>query len=308
MITVVTLLAGIAAAAAGGELFVRGAVGIATWARVPAAIIAVTVAAFATSSPEFFVAVSAAADDESAIAFGDALGSNVTNVGLILGLALLIRPLVAERETVRRDLPVAVAVPFLILALVVDGTMSRIDGLVLLAVFVVWLGVTVHHARRARADSVQILGEQARGRAVAVTVLGLALLVVAGRLIVVAAEAIGDGLGLDPFVVGATFVAFGTSMPELATVLAAGLRGHEEVGLGAVVGSNIFNGLWIVAVVAVLRPFDVELGEVALSLIVGALSILVLVPNRRLALDRWRGGVLLALYVGFVTLVLAGGT
>ncbi|MCU0310115.1 MAG: calcium/sodium antiporter [Acidimicrobiales bacterium] len=307
MTTAVTLLAGIAAAAAGGELFVRGAVGIAAWARVPAAIIAVTVAAFATSSPEFFVALSAAADDTSAIAFGDALGSNVANVGLILGLALLIRPLTAERATVRRDLPVAVAVPFLILALVADGTMSRLDGAVLLTVFAIWLGVTVRHARRARADSVEVLGERKRGRAVVVTLVGLGLLVVAGRLIVVAAEAIGDSLGLDPFVVGATFVAFGTSMPELATVLAAGLRGHEEIGLGAIVGSNIFNGLWIVSVLTILRPFDVALGEVALSLVMGAVSILLLVPNRRLTLDRWRGGVLVGTYVLFTVLVVAGG-
>ena len=307
MITVVTLLAGIIAAGAGGELFVRGAVGIAAWARVPAAIIAVTVAAFATSSPELFVALSAAANDTPALAFGDALGSNVANVGLILGLALLIHPVIAERDTVRRDLPVAVALPFLIFALIVDGTMSRVDGVVLLVVFTAWLGVTVRHARRARADSVEFPGERNRGRAVLLVGVGLVLLVVAGRLIVVAAGAIGDGLGLDPFVVGATFVAFGTSMPELATVLAAGLRGHEEIGLGAVIGSNIFNGLWIIGVVAVLSPFDVALDEAALSLAAGALSILLLVPGRRLALGRWRGVALLGLYVGFVALVVAAG-
>jgi len=307
MTTVVTLLAGIIAAGMGGELFVRGAVGIAAWARVPAAIIAVTVAAFATSSPELFVALSAAENDTPALAFGDALGSNVVNVGLILGLALLIHPVIAERDTVRRDLPVAVALPFLIFALIVDGTMSRVDGVVLLAVFAAWLGVTVRHARRARADSAEVLGERNRGRAVLLVGGGLVLLVVAGRLIVVAAGAIGDGLGLDPFVVGATFVAFGTSMPELATVLAAGLRGHEEIGLGAVIGSNIFNGLWIIGVVAVLSPFDVALDEAALSLAAGALSILLLVPGRRLALGRWRGIALLGLYMGFVALVVAAG-
>jgi cation:H+ antiporter len=96
-------------------------------------------------------------------------------------------------------------------------------------------------------------------------------------------------------------------MPELATVLAAGLRGHEEIGLGAIVGSNIFNGLWIVSVLTILRPFDVALGEVALSLVMGAVSILLLVPNRRLTLDRWRGGVLVGTYVLFTVLVVAGG-
>ena len=307
MTTAVLLLIGLGAAALGGELFVRGAVGVAAWARVPAAIIAVTVAAFATSSPELFVAVNAAATDKSAIAFGDALGSNVANVALILGLALAVRPTALDRDTARRDLPVAVAVPFLTLALVADGEMSRFDGGILMIAFLTWLALTARHARRARADAAEVLGETDRGRALLSILGGLVLLVLAGRFIVVGAESIGDALGLDPFVVGATFVAFGTSMPELATTMAAMLRGHEDVGIGAVIGSNIFNGLWIVAVVALLRPFDVQLGEVAVSLAVGALAILGLIPRRGLLLARWRGFVLLALYAGFITTILVRG-
>ncbi len=308
MTTALLLLLGIGAAAVGGELFVRGAVGIAAWARVPAAIIAVTVAAFATSSPELFVAINAAANDTSVIAFGDALGSNVANVALILGLALALHPTSLDRDTARRDLPVAVGVPFLTLALVADGEMSRLDGGVLMMAFLAWLTVTARQARRARADTAAVLGETDHRRALVAILGGLVMLVLAGRFIVVSAESIGDALGLDPFVVGATFVAFGTSMPELATTMAAMLRGHEEVGIGAVIGSNIFNGLWIVAVVALLRPFDVQLGEVAVSLGFGALAILLLIPTRGLMLARWRGLVLLALYVVFVsTIVVRGG-
>lgn len=308
MTTTLLLLLGIGAAATGGELFVRGAVGFAAWARVPAAIIAVTVAAFATSSPELFVAINAAANDTSVIAFGDALGSNVANVALILGLALTLRPTALDRDTARRDLPVAVAVPFLTLLLVLDGEMSRLDGGVLIVSFLVWLIVTARHARRARADTAEVLGETDHRRALVAIVGGLVLLVLAGRFIVVSAETIGDALGLDSFVVGATFVAFGTSMPELATTLAAMLRGHEEVGIGAVIGSNIFNSLWIVAVVALLRPFEVQLGEVGVSLGFGALAILLLIPMRGLVLARWRGLVLLAVYVTFVsTIVIRGG-
>lgn len=307
MSTALLLLAGVAAAGVGGELFVRGAVGIASWARVPAGIVAVTIAAFATSSPELFVAVNAAATDTSAVAFGDALGSNIANVGLILGIALLIRPLTLERGTLRRDLPVAVGVPFLIFVLVADGGLSRLDGMVLLAVFGGWLTVTVRHARRARASATEVLGESNHRRAALLSVAGLVLLVVAGRLIVVAAEVIGEALNLDTFVVGATFVAVGTSMPELATTLAAGLRGHEEIGVGAVIGSNIFNGLWIVAVVALLRPFEVAFDEVALSLAAGAITIGLLVPSRRLRLGRGRGAALLVVYAAFVTLVVTSG-
>jgi cation:H+ antiporter len=321
MTTALILLAGVIAAAGGGELFVRGAVGVATWARIPATIVAVTIAAFATSSPELFVAINAAAQDQSTIAFGDAVGSNVVNVGLILGLALLIRPAPIERQSARRDLPVALAVPAITLLLVADGSLSRLDGALLLMAFVAWLTVTVHHARRARrtqdADlldvdghdanvvEAEVLGEPHRPRAVAEMIVGLGLLVIAGRLIVVAAESIGGALGLDPFVVGATFVAIGTSMPELATTLAAGLRGHEEVGIGAIVGSNIFNGLWIVAVTALLRPFRVDVSEVALGLVAGVVVIGLILPGRRLWLARRRGALLLATYAAYLTLLLA---
>ncbi|MEZ5144838.1 MAG: calcium/sodium antiporter [Acidimicrobiales bacterium] len=304
MTTVLILLAGVAAAGVGGELFVRGAVGLAAWARVPATIVAVTVAAFATSSPELFVAISAASAGEPAVAFGDAVGSNVVNVALILGIALLVRPTTIQRESARRDLPVAIGVPFATLLLVADGSLSRFDGALLLSAFVVWLGVTVHHARRARATAVEVLGETRHGLAVAQVVGGLALLVLAGRLVVVAAKAIGEHFGLDPFVVGATLVAIGTSAPELATTLAASLKGHEEVGVGAILGSNIFNGLWIVSITALLRPFPVTVGEVALGLGAGGLATLLLVPGPSLELRRPRGAALVALYLLYLVLLL----
>ena len=308
--TAFVLVAGVLAAAFGGELFVRGAVGLAAWARVPASIIAVTVAAFATSSPELFVTVNAATDGAPEIGFGDALGSNVVNVALVLGVALLVRPARVERDAVRRDLPVALAVPALTVVLVLDGSMSRLDGLVLLATFLTWLGFTARSARRSRAAALEevveeAIGETRRPRVLVEMFAGLVLLVLAGRLIVIAAETIGEALELDTFVVGATFVAIGTSMPELATTLAAGLRGHEEVGIGAILGSNIFNGLWIVSVAALLSPFDVAVDEVLLSLVVGAAALVVLIPGSRLFLARWRGATLVALYGGYLAVLLA---
>jgi len=174
-----------------------------------------------------------------------------------------------------------------------------------LAVFVVWLGVTVHHARRARAATVDVLGEARRGPAVAQAALGLAALVVAGRLVVTSAQTIGEHLGLDPFVVGATLVALGTSAPELATTIAASLKGHEEVGVGAIVGSNIFNGLWIVGLTALLAPVSLEVEEVVLGLAAGALAVLLMVPGRGLVLSRPRGVALLALYGGYLALLLS---
>jgi Ca2+/H+ antiporter len=143
-------LLGVIAAGAGGELFVRGAVGLAHWARIPAGIIGATVAAFATSSPECAVAVSAALAGTPGIALGDALGSNIVNVALILGLVVLLADLQVPRDSLKRDFPVAMLTPCLLAVLALDGVLSRVDGCMLLGVFVTWLIATVLEARRQR--------------------------------------------------------------------------------------------------------------------------------------------------------------
>ncbi|MEX2081390.1 MAG: sodium:calcium antiporter, partial [Dehalococcoidia bacterium] len=180
------LILGLLAAAAGGHLFVRGAVGLASWLRVPAGIIGATVAAFATSTPELSVALNAATAGEPEIPLGDALGSNVTNIGLILGLAILILPLSAGRADARRNLPAALAAPVLTGLLLFDGTLGRIDGAVLITVFALWLAVTVLAARRARDATPAVLGESHPGRAWLNVGAGLILLIIAGRLVVLA--------------------------------------------------------------------------------------------------------------------------
>ncbi|MBA2378201.1 MAG: sodium:calcium antiporter, partial [Blastocatellia bacterium] len=139
----VILIFGIAAAGIGGELFVRGAVGLAKWARIPVGIIGATIAAFATSSPELAVSVGAALDGKPHIALGDALGSNVANIALVLGIALLFAPLTAERSSIRRDFPVAIGAPFLTALLVLDGELSRLDAAIMLSVFAGWITAAV---------------------------------------------------------------------------------------------------------------------------------------------------------------------
>ncbi len=130
------------------------------------------------------------------------------------------------------------------------------------------------------------------------------LLVVAGRLIVLAAQGIGQALGLDTFVVGATLVAFGTSVPELATTLIARLRKHDEVGVGTILGSNIFNTLWIVGLVSVLHPIEVRVSEIDLAIAAALIGSLLLIPNRQWLLGRWRSPLLLATYGGYLGAVL----
>jgi cation:H+ antiporter len=290
------LALGLLCAAGGGELFVRGVVGLAEAARVPAGIIGATVAAFATSSPEVSVAISSALSDRPQLALGDALGSNVINVGLALGLALLIGPISASDGTIRRDMAAALVIPLATGVLASDGYLGRLDAALLLAVFVIWLVTTVVAARRERSAAAEVLAEHSLRRALVVCGVGLLVLVAAGRLIVVGAKGIGTELGLDAFVVGVVFVAVGTSVPEIATALISRARGHEEIGLGTVLGSNVFNGAFILPIVVLISPFEVDWSEIAVSLVFGIAVVVAVLPFPTSVLGRWRGALLVGLY------------
>jgi cation:H+ antiporter len=290
------LLLGVACAAVGGELFVRGVVGIARWARVSAGIIGATFAAFATSSPELSVAVTSGLAGTPQIALGDALGSNVVNLGLILGLVLLLSPLQVARDSLQRDFPAALLAPLLLWWAGSDGLVSQAEGGLQLVVFVAWLGIVVRDVRRQRGQGSVIAEDLRHGQAIAFSLIGLVFLVASGRFIVQGASAIAVAQGIDPFIIGATLVAIGTSAPELATALVAKLRGHDEVGVGTLLGSNIFNGLFIVGVAAVIHPVPVTGAEVKLGLVLGLIATLAVFPGRGGRLRRGRGLVLLSLY------------
>lgn len=290
------LIPGVFAAGLGGELFVRGTVGGAARARVAPGIIAATVAAFATSSPEMSVAVNAATAGEPEIALGDLLGSNVINIALVLAIAIMLGGLTARRSDLRRDIPPALAAPLLILALGLDGSLSRGDGIILLLCFVGWLGFTIAQAARERSDIAEVLSDRSTGKILRDGILGLVLLILAGRLIVLAAADFGRILGWDTFTVGAVLVAVATSVPELATVVAARVRRHDDVSVGTVLGSNIFNGLLIVGVAASIHPIRITWNEFIIAIVFGVITMLMIIPGASNRLAPWRGIMLLATY------------
>jgi cation:H+ antiporter len=296
--------AGVILAAAGGELFVRGLVGLAAWARVPAGVIGATVAAFATSSPELTVAVTAAAEGRPEIALGDALGSNLVNIGLVVGLVLLLGVSEATRLSLR-DATTALGLALGLLLLLLDGDVSRLDGLVLLIAFSAWIVVTTKAALRGRSDIVETVGERRHGRSIAEALIGLVLLVAAGRSLVAGAQGIGEELGISTFIVGVVLVSLGTSLPELATAIVSRVRGHAELGISTALGSNIFNTAFIVGIAAVAAPIEVAPREAAVSLLAAAAMIPVLVVGSRdKPLRRWRGAVLVGAYAVALLLTL----
>ncbi len=299
---------GLLLAGCGGELFVRGLVGVASWLRIPAGVIGATVAAFATSSPELTVAVTAASDGRPEIALGDALGSNAVNIGLVVGVVLLMGATQSSSLS-RRDALTGLAMTGLLFVLILDGDVSRRDGGVLMLTFAGWMAATLRDALSARRDdqnAVQTVAERRHARAAGEALVGLLLLVIAGRLLVGAAKAIGAELGISTFVVGVVLVSLGTSLPELATAVIARIRGHVEIGVGAALGSNIFNTSLIIGVAAIIAPIEVGRRDVSISIFFGAaLVVLLLVLARREPLPRSRGLVLIGAYVSSLVTLLA---
>lgn len=298
------LILGVLCAGIGGELFVRGAVGLAHWARVSPGVIGATVAAFATSSPELAVSINSAMAGEPQIALGDALGSNVVNIALILALALVISGIQSPRDSIKRDFPAALLIPIITGILFWDGELSRLDGLLMLSLFFAWLVAAVIEARKQRSATAEVLGEHRGWIAVLSCVIGLAFLVAAGNLIVTGARGIAISFGIDEFIVGATIVAMGTSAPELATTVIAKLRGHDEVGLGTILGSNIFNGIFIIPVATIIHPITVAWHEVAITLAFGFVTLAFTYPMRNGFISRSRGVLLLVIYVGYLAIIL----
>ena len=300
---ILALLGGVLLAGVGGELFVRGLVGIARWLRVSPGIIGATVAAFATSSPELSVAITSASEGHPEISLGDVLGSNVVNVGLILGLALVVAPIQCLRDSIKREFPVALFAPVIVGLLAWDGRLSRADGLLLLVLFSAWIVVVIREVRRQRDATADILARRPALLAAVSCLGGLLCLFVGGRLIVIGAEGVARAFGIAEFVIGATVVAVGTSVPELATVLISQVRGHKDVSLGVILGSNIFNGLFITFVAAAICPISTAGHGPLLSLLAGLVVVAITYPFGDAVLRRWRGILLLLAYVAYVLVV-----
>ena len=304
LIEFVWLLIGFVSAAWGGSRFVDGAVGVARAHSMSTGVVGATLAAFATSSPELAVAVASAIDGRPEIALGDVAGSNVANLGLILGLAVLVRPILIARSELRRDVPWAVVSVVAVSVMVLDGRLQRVEAVVLLVVFAGWLSRVL-----ARTTPVPDVVEDVPSRRqvwIRVAV-GLVALIVAGRLVVIGAEGVGARFGWSDFVVGAILVAVATSMPELVTVAISLARGHVDLGVGALLGSNIFNTMFIVGVASAISEIEVDGPAVSATLTIGAVVAVMVWPWRASRLGRAQGALLMSLFVVHLGVVAATG-
>ena len=304
----------------GGELLLRGAVGLATLARVTPAVIGLTVVAAGTSVPELAVSLIAALRGNEAVAIGNVVGSNIFNITFILGLAAVIRPLAIAGNTIRLEYPVLVLVTLLFLVVSNDGSIGRLDAALFLAAYIGFTAYLVAIVRKQMNDAevkefraeVKELAQVAVPRARAwvsllLVAAGIALLVGGAHATVTGAVELGRFFGMSEGVIGLTIVAGGTGLPEVVTSLVSSARGRDDVAIGNVIGSNLFNILGVLGIGGLIRPVAVP-QEIIGSDNWWMLGITVLLfplmfSSRRIA--RWEGALLLGSYGLYLAVLLS---
>ena len=305
LIQILLLAVGFVLLVKGADSFVDGASQIAAKLRIPQLIIGLTIVAMGTSAPEAAVSISAALKGSADITIGNIAGSNILNILIILGLSALFTALPVERSTTRREMPFLAIISLLLLIQGWDGVISLVDGLILTALFIAFLLYLIIKAKR-QPDQSEVPGKQRKlWQALLLTVIGLAAIVVGSDVAVDAACALARIFGISERFIGLTIVALGTSLPELFTSVTAARKGNVDIAIGNIVGSNIFNILFVVGLSALVIPvpfaeafrFD---GAVAVAAAV-LLLVFCAVSGR---LKRWHGAVLLAGYAAYFVMLL----
>lgn len=291
----------------GADFLIRGSSRLARSFGMAPAIIGLTVVAFGTSLPELVVSVTAGLKGNADIALGNVVGSNIANIGLVLGLAACIRVLQVESTLVRREAPMGLGAVLLVVVLSLDGVLGRSDGVVLLAGFAAFLYWSLAVERSVPAEvqdsfDRSLPADGQRLRNAAFTAAGLVGVVLGADRLVEGAVTIATTFGVPTVVIGLTLVAVGSSLPELAATLVAVSRGEDDISVGNVLGSNLFNLLLILGVAALITPIAVPTTFFRFQFPVLALYTVVLLPICRsgFQISRWEGGLLLAGYVGYV--------
>jgi len=310
---ILLFLLGLGALVVGAGLLVRGASRLALSFGISPLVVGLTIVAFGTSAPELAVSVSAVLDGKPDIAIGNVVGSNIFNILFILGVSALIVPLIVHAQIIRQEVPIMIGASLLLLVLVIDGNLSRIDAALLFGLLV---GYTIFLIRQSRAETQATRSEYEEGvpskstwdAHVGVQLLlvagGLALLVLGSNWLVTASIVFAKALGVSDLVIGLTIVAAGTSMPEVATSVTAAIRGERDIAIGNVVGSNTFNIFGALGVSGLVARDGLTVPPALLNLdvwvmIAVALACLpVFITGRQIA--RWEGAVFLGYYTAYV--------
>ena len=313
----IAVLVGLGLLAWSADRFVEGCAAVAKHAGMPPLLIGMVVVGFGTSAPEMVVSALAAFQGSPGIAIGNAYGSNITNIALILGLSALIKPMAFHSQVLRTELPILCMATLLGICQLIDGQLSRIDAWVLLATFFgVMAWTTRKGLRQSDDDLVTVMEKEISSHvmpmkaALISSVVGLVLLILSSRILVWGAIEIARGIGISDLIIGLTIVALGTSLPELASSIAASRKGEHDLALGNVLGSNLFNTLAVVGIAGAIRPFAVDREILTRdSLVMGGLTLSLFTIGyhfkRQGRINRFEGAGLLIAYAGYLAWVIS---
>lgn len=323
-LTLVWLIVGVILLVFGAEWLVKGASSIATKLGVAPIVVGLTVVAFGTSAPELAVSVSGAISGNADVALGNVVGSNTFNILMILGLSAAVSGLSINQRLLRFDIPVLVLITVVVYLLALNGSVGRLEGVVLFVGVLVYIGWLLRGATKTESSEVQTEYQSAvdevEGRTfsmsltfqIGLVVVGLSLLVVGSQLLVNSATEIASALGVSDLVIGLTVVAAGTSLPELATSVMAAIRGQRDIAVGNAVGSNIFNLLSVLGASAAISSNGISVNDEVIRLdypvMLAATVLLLPICWNGFMVKRWEGAVLVAFYVAYVAyLVMEAG-
>jgi cation:H+ antiporter len=310
LLPLTAIILGFAVVIWSADRFIAGAAGLARSLGVSPMVIGLTIVGFGTSAPEMLISGFSAWEGSPGLAIGNAIGSNITNIALILGVTAMVSPLAVHSQTLRREMPLLTLITLVVLALLFDGNLSLWDGLFLMTGLFVVMGWIIHTALRARpSDPMQAEYESEVpvmpiGKSVFWLILGLLLLLVSSRVAVWGAVEIAQALGVSDLIIGLTIVAIGTSLPELAATVVSALKDEADIAIGNVIGSNMFNILGVLALPGLIAPgaFDPAVLTRDYPVMFGlTIALFVMAygfrgPGR---INRIEGGILLACFIGY---------
>lgn len=293
----------------GAEWLVKGSIAISNKLGVSQLVIGLTVVAFGTSTPELAVSISSAMQGLSDVAIGNVVGSNIVNIGVILGISAIISPIIVSKSAIRKEVPIMIGVSFLLLAVIIDGKIDFVDGLLLAIGIIIFTGYSYRSSKKdtdiEEIPVSQVLQKNVFTKSIAFMIAGLLLLTGGSFLTVDNAVIIGANFGISELFMGLTIVAIGTSLPELITSIVAARKGHADLAIGNIVGSNIFNILAILGISSLISGITVS-EQVLIDVGIMLAFSLVLIPIMRsgFVISRKEGIVLITGYVGYVIFLL----
>lgn len=318
LLPIAAIIAGLILLVWSADRFVDGSAATARYFGMPSLLIGIIIVGFGTSAPEMVVSALAATAGNPGIALGNAYGSNITNIGLILGFTALISPIAVSSQVVRKELPILLAISSMAAWQIYDGELTRLDAIILLAVFALIMGTTIYQELKKKnhapqdAQDTQDAQESSMSlpKAIMWLVLGLVLLIVSSRMLVWGAVEIAHALGISDLIIGLTIVAVGTSLPELASSIIAAIKNEHDIALGNIIGSNLFNTLAVVGIAGSIAPMEVSFEVLTRDMTVMcaltvALLIFALGKKGKARINRFEGALLVLSYIAYTVYLIS---